>query len=753
MSARLPTEIVAAITGAVMERGGRVERHEVRFRCPAHDDEHPSARWHPTEHVWRCDVCRAGGGALDLAKRLAIPLPNRRSHAPSLPDFAAARCLSLAILQAFKVQATVHKGRPALRYPTPVGPDRVKYLDEKRPKYTWAARGGRAHWYGLEQSVALLRAGARVLYIVNGEPSVWACASRGVPAVALAGGEGTRFSPGLLEELQAGIAGLGTVAIRVVYDTDRAGLVGARDRVSELRAKGILDVAALDLRSQLPGVAGADVDDLQRHVGEQLAVVLTRLPVLEDEARRASSPPDGRPLDELLCAVENLVTRHVILPSPSVVAIVLWVAHAHAFDAFEQTPYLAASSPEKRCGKTRLLEVLEGIVPRPWRAAGVSPAVLFRKIARDRSTLLLDEIDAIFRKPSDTTEALRSLLNAGNRRGSVVSRADGKGERLVDFDVFCPKVLAGIGALPDTIADRAIPVRLARRKKSEAVTAFRLRYFTPQAQPLREAMEAWGRRAVEALRCAEPSVPEQLHDRAADAWEPLLAIADLAGGDWPKRARAAALALHEIEPSADGVGGTLLRAIAEIFAARGPRLLTRDLLAALVEREHEPWGSWWGVGIDKGDIRGPGYRLAKLLRPYGIGSKSIRVGDERAQGFERSDFDDVFSRYVNDLTTRQAASGAAFRAHEGPDTSPPVRSPNGGQTLGAQGLSRRQVVEGGETVEERLLQTGTDPIDPWGERPSRACSACGAMDWWPQPGGAWVCGTCHPPPRRPEAVR
>lgn len=77
-------ELVQSINSAVMERKGKPERGEIRFCCPAHDDEHPSARWSQDKATWVCDVCKSGGGAVDLAKRLEIPLPplNGKGHAP-----------------------------------------------------------------------------------------------------------------------------------------------------------------------------------------------------------------------------------------------------------------------------------------------------------------------------------------------------------------------------------------------------------------------------------------------------------------------------------------------------------------------------------------------------------------------------------------------------------------------------------------------------------------------------------------------
>jgi hypothetical protein len=171
--------------------------------------------------------------------------------------------------------------------------------------------------------------------------------------------------------------------------------------------------------------------------------------------------------------------------------VVLWIAHTHALAAFEVTPFRSA---EKRSGKTRLLEVLHELVPSPWQAVQPTEAVLFRKIEEQQPTLLLDEVDAIFKgPPTSRTEGLRAMLNAGYRRGAIVDRCNSTaaGVNLVKFRVFCPKVLAGIGTLPDTVNDRCIPIILARKRKGEHAARFRLRDFALEAAPLQKALATW----------------------------------------------------------------------------------------------------------------------------------------------------------------------------------------------------------------------------------------------------------------------
>ena len=174
--------------------------------------------------------------------------------------------------------------------------------------------------------------------------------------------------------------------------------------------------------------------------------------------------------------------------------------------------------------------------------------------------------------------------------------------------------------MPDTVQDRSIPIELRRKAPNEHAKRFRLRDAKVEAAPFRESLECWAALAVPTLGQARPDIPQDLDDRAADVWEPLLAIADLAGGDWPERAREAALALSAGNAREDdSLGVTLLQGIQEVFTGRKvDRLASADLVEALVKLEEAPWGDLWGKPLDA-------RRLAKMLKPYGIGPKQLRL--------------------------------------------------------------------------------------------------------------------------------
>jgi hypothetical protein len=349
--------------------------------------------------------------------------------------------------------------------------------------------------------------------------------------------------------------------------------------------------------------------------------------------------PEPASLSEILDAIVDFVRSYVVLDAEQADAITLWAAHTHCIDAFEFSPYVAASSAEMRSGKTTLMKLLELIVARPWRVVTPSEAVVYRKIDRDRPTILLDEYDTIFRDREQ--EPLRALLNAGNEAGATVPRCAGANrDALVDFKTFCPKALAGIGRLPTTIADRCIEIRLKRKAPGEAVSRFRRRDIAAQAEPLLQLLVSWGERDVDALALARPDLPAELNDRAADGWEPLLAIADRAGGDWPERARRSALALSSRDGDEESMGVRLLADVRTIFAEREvEKLASGTLTEALAAIEEAPWGDWKGKPLHP---RG----LARILRSYGIKSEQLWTDGKNIHGYRRERFEDAWTRYL-----------------------------------------------------------------------------------------------------------
>lgn len=361
--------------------------------------------------------------------------------------------------------------------------------------------------------------------------------------------------------------------------------------------------------------------------------------------------PPALPLVVLLAHTRRFVRRFVVLSDEQAIAITLWIAHTYAFPAADTTPYLAINSATKRAGKTRLLEVLELVTLRAWLTGRASPAVLTRKIDAVAPTLLLDESDAAFKIETDYSEALRGVLNSGYKRSGKVSLCVGQGAKITykDFATFCPKAIAGIGRLPDTVADRAIPIVLKRRMTAEAVERFRERDARREVAALVAQLTGWASSAtITRLAESTPALVDALNDRAADVWEPLFAIADLAGESWPAQARAAAVALAGEQRDDQDLPIELLKDIRVIFdeLPDGPADLdavkTAELLEGLNALTERPWPTY-----GRGEKPLTAHALARLLKDFGIVSAGrLTFPDGRHRGYRRSGFDDAFARYL-----------------------------------------------------------------------------------------------------------
>ena len=339
-------------------------------------------------------------------------------------------------------------------------------------------------------------------------------------------------------------------------------------------------------------------------------------------------------LDELV----GTFSRYLVLPYGAAEVMALWVLHTHAIETAQITPRLALLSPEKRCGKTLALDILQRIVNRPLTASNITAAAVFRTVEVACPTLLIDEGDTFL---GDKDE-LKGILNSGHSRAmGYVVRLVGEDHEPRQFATFAPLAIAAIGKLPGTIEDRSITIPMHRKTGDEPIERLRMDR-TADLHRLARMAARWAQDNQEALADADPHTPDALHDRATDNWRHLLAIADLAGGEWAERARAVAVTMsgnHEGEDTSVGV--TLLTDLAALFADRNTdRLSSVTICEALADMEDRPWPEW-----SKGKPITP-RQLAKLLNPFGVRPKQIRIGEQTKKGYMKEWFNDAFARYT-----------------------------------------------------------------------------------------------------------
>ncbi len=349
-------------------------------------------------------------------------------------------------------------------------------------------------------------------------------------------------------------------------------------------------------------------------------------------------------LDLVLTELEKFLRRFVIYPNEHArVAHVLWIAHTHLMDVWDSTPRLAFLSPEPGSGKSRALEVTALFVPRPIESVNATPAYIFRKIGdpSGRPTLLYDEIDTVFGdKAKHSNEEIRGLLNAGHRKASTAGRCVLKGKEYSteELPAYCAVALAGLGYLPDTILTRSIVIKMQRRTVHEHVEPFRERIHKLESVELYERLAQCMAMLQDQIGDPYPNLPESVTDRNADVWEGLVAIAEYASVDWYEKACNAAVSLvADAKDMKASLSVQLLSDIRSLFDAN--QMSSEELIEKLLKLDESPWGEINGKPIDA-------RALSKLLKPFGLNPKTLRVGSRTPRGYLRSDFADSWNRYL-----------------------------------------------------------------------------------------------------------
>ncbi|HSY43093.1 MAG TPA: DUF3631 domain-containing protein [Candidatus Acidoferrum sp.] len=357
-------------------------------------------------------------------------------------------------------------------------------------------------------------------------------------------------------------------------------------------------------------------------------------------------------ISDLLAGIEGVITRHVILNDHAAAALAVWVLHTYVFERRDTVAYVAIESPEKRCGKTTLLSVLAAMACKPLIASNITVGALFRSVHTCSPTLFIDEADT-FMAGNGT---MRGIINSGNtRRTAYVLRLSKSSSSsnflqpstsniqpvepadtgLKKYSCWCPKVIAMIGQVPDTIADRSIVVKMARKLTTETCAPL----SQLDTADIKAKCARFGLDMAPLIGEAGKIRGEGLNDRAADTFDPLFVIARLAGEAWEQKLQAAAAALSS---TADENSGTaLILDIVSLFGETGSeKMFSRDIVTLLrnsgLKSETLKYSS-----INE-------YHISKILRQYGIRPINIRIGSQVHRGYVAADFTAAVIRYVSE---------------------------------------------------------------------------------------------------------
>lgn len=396
--------------------------------------------------------------------------------------------------------------------------------------------------------------------------------------------------------------------------------------------------------------------------------------------------------DSMLSDLERHFERYAALSPGLPLVLALWSIATHLFDCFDTIPYLAITSPTKRCGKTRAAELLELVSANPQRTVGISVAALFRSIDLKKPTLLIDEAESL-RGKDDRATALREILNAGYRKGQKVIRCfggNGKDWKPREFETYCPKVLVLIGSLPETLADRCIPVQMKRRT-DETLERFRFGRAKRETKSLVRSVNQWARANRTAVkRWYEKNDLTCLADREAELWLPLFAVWNAIAPDRLPELESIALKLSGAKTANEpcDLAIKLLADIRNQFDEGGAdRLSTEVLLSKLNADKELPWCVWnHGKGLNP-------HNLGRMLAPFGMRPGTVRFpAGDTAKGYYRDDFTDAWARYLSPSEKRHSVTNRINIGDSSAATNVTAPSRDGGEN--AQNLSKNAPCDG-----------------------------------------------------------
>ena len=374
-----------------------------------------------------------------------------------------------------------------------------------------------------------------------------------------------------------------------------------------------------------------------------------------------SKPVDGK---ELLDELRAIFKKYLVLPDNAENTLALWVLFTYSFEAFEHSPRLLIHSPEKRCGKTTLLMLLDFICCKSLRVSSLTASAMFRTIEAYAPTLLIDEADAFLKEK----EELRGIINEGHIKGGGVIRnvEVGRSHSVRFFNVFCPCAIAGIGKLADTIADRSIIITMRRKFAGEMVERLR----GDKGSLFNELKQKCSRFADDnflKLQEADPIISNKINDRSADNWRPLLAIAELASKDWLELATVEMNTTDSIGYADDdsSIKTLLLSDIKDIFKDYPLSFISsQELCLKLADICESPWNEWrFNQPITP-------QQLSMILKDFGIKSHQKRMNDKNLKCYHKEHFKDAFSRYLIKPSTPLQHSKINTYNHTLPSTNP-----------------------------------------------------------------------------------
>jgi putative DNA primase/helicase len=365
---------------------------------------------------------------------------------------------------------------------------------------------------------------------------------------------------------------------------------------------------------------------------------------------------------DVLNDMASTTRRFMVMAEEQIDLTALWCFTTHLFEEFDLFPRIYVNAPQHSCGKSTIMQLITTFVQKGNHLTSVSPSALMRSISKRKHTPVLDERDSF------KNEGLKVLFKAGYEKATSMHELSGSQDTNYEtqqFDVFAPMALSGIGRLDPIVESRCFIIQLQRSKPGEKRPRLRSR----KMKPMRDLGRKAARWALDNMAKVREFDLDSLEDkldqigvsgRDADNLEPLLAVAEIVGGEWPERARKAAVWLYcKDKPATQSTAEKLLSDIRDEFDASGESFLhPDDLVEKLKDRLDGYWSTYAeGVGLTSGS-------LTSLLRPFNIVRAQKDCQGENKRVYRRQDFEDAFERYVPDYAAISLADVRTLESAE-----------------------------------------------------------------------------------------
>jgi hypothetical protein len=358
--------------------------------------------------------------------------------------------------------------------------------------------------------------------------------------------------------------------------------------------------------------------------------------------------------------IESFLKDYVSFEDESIALVIaVWSVATHIFESFDAFPYIVITSATKRSGKTRLSELISDISCNTKNFSAMTPSTLFRVIDRQdigawdkdkeenkTPTVVFDEAETL---SSDSASTMRAVLNVGYRKGQKIPRT--VGNRVIEFNTYCPKVFILIGDVYDTLRDRSIVINM---KRGEPRKRFAFDVAKNEANVIRkEFLPLIGGKDSQVLI----SIIEHYHsdhvnflqDRDEEIWRSILAVGkvlcparyrelqriavDLAAGKTAEKRRYTNLTLFEDQAENDEYAKRLLRDLLTVI--NGDKNITSDVaIERLKALDLAPWRKYRGDGLTM-------IKMADMLSRFGVSPGSIRQGSKVGKGYKKKDVEEA----------------------------------------------------------------------------------------------------------------